>query len=222
MIIRSNRKTIVTTRLFNFLSIGTRNFAFIGTSRDGKINYTDACLEKWRADLQSKPDLKSSRGKPCSYTDDEIVTWRAEFDEYSQSVITEKNFEKKVAKKYPELSGPQLHEKVSKKWNRFDLNGDGSICFSEFCIMSFCLDVERLAEQLQNGGGLESVFEKYASGGLYLDEACVKKVMQDYNFTCVIDADVRKTFVLMDANKDGKVCKSDMMAFVKAEADREK
>lgn len=199
---------------FGFSVPTPRAFAHVATSKSGKINYTVSCLEKWRNDLQSKPELISSRGKPCSYTDDEIVDWRLQFDDYSESVITRDNFEKKVAKKYPKLSGAELHDKVEKYWHRFDLDSNGSICFSEFCIVSYCMDVTRLAEQLTQNG-IVDVFNKYQNGGV-MGEKEVKKLMVDYKFTCPIDADVRKLVGKMGA-KDGKVHESGFKAFVETE-----
>lgn len=204
--------------VFGFAAPSFQAFSHVAMSRSGKINYTAACLEKWRTDLQSKPELISSRGKPCSYTDDEIVDWRLEFDDYSESVITREHFEKKIAKKYPKLSGAELHARIEKKWNRFDLNGDGMICFSEFCIVSYCLDVERLAEQLTQDG-IEDAFKKYQNDGV-MEEKDVKKLMVDYNFSCPIDADVRKLLKKMNADKDGKIHETGFKAFVETELAR--
>lgn len=204
-----------TTGLLVRASVSSRSFAHVASSKDGKINYNKSCLTKWRADLQANPELISSRGKPCSYTDDEIVAWRLEFDDYSESVITKENFKKKIAKKFPKLSGADLEAKIETKWARFDLDGNNVICFSEFCIVAYCIDVERLADQLSEDG-VSEVFAKYAKDGV-MQESCVKQLMQDYKFTSPIDADVRKLVLKMDANKDGKVCESDFKAFVKTE-----
>jgi len=166
---------------------------------------------KWRLDF-NLPFLSKSSGHSGSYTDEELRSWRAQFDEYAvNDVISLGNFHKMVEQKCKQISPEELPSKVMQIWSVFDEDQNNFVDFGEFMKAGFCLDIQLMREEILKKGA-NIVFQEYADEG-FISEGGIFRMMQEYHFFVTTSSDMRKLLKIMDLDKDGMVSKVEFNEF---------
>lgn len=183
--------------------------------RTGATEYTAADVKDWRT-KHKLPKGQHSLGV-VSYTDEELLEWRAQFDKFAKGeMISLSGFEQLVKDKLTggELGEKEIPGKVLEVWGRFDKDQKNGIDFGDFMKADFLFNLERCKGDIERNGA-EEVFSKYAVEG-YIDEGGIFQLMEDHSFTVVSTTDVRKVMRMGDKDKDGVLGLSDFQAFLKS------
>lgn len=177
--------------------------------------YSGDDVAKWRTEFRL-PFRPHSSGSSGSYTDEELLAWRAQFDEYAlNEVITLTNFHKLVQLKCEEIPPEQLPSRVMEIWKDFDEDQNNSVDFGEFMKAGLSFDIQYLKEKIAKQGPTE-VFNQFQDDG-FISEPGLFSLMQEFKFFVTTTSDMRKLLTIMDTDKNGLVSKQELIDFCSTE-----
>jgi len=176
--------------------------------------YTPEDIMAWRAEFGFARRQHSMA--QFGYTDDELLEWRAPFDELATDEgISFPKFERFVCRKYKDvIPDAQLAAKVQYFWEKFDRDRSNHIDFGEFIIVGLAFDIAWAKEKIRKEG-IEETFMKYAEND-FMIEPHFFQLMCDFRFFVSTATDVRKLVLLADQDRDGLVSLADFVTWAES------